>query len=141
MPTWELVAYDTEVREDRSREYTRSATLARMWEEIPRIQFTDSGHGIVFSARELAPRTRRKPTIRRMRHAEEHLARMRRERARRRSPCREREAELREGLIDIAGSCTSLPPDEHAAACLALVYGPDWRTELPAEALAGAHDR
>ena len=74
---WCLEAYDTELREARSREYTTSRRTADLWNLIPRIDFTDSGHGIVFQAR--PHRGARKPTIRRMDHATEHLARLRKE--------------------------------------------------------------
>lgn len=73
MPVWMLEAYDTEMREARCREYTTSERKAKKWEEIPRIQFTDSGHGIVFIATPKKPGTGRLPTIRRMEHADRHL--------------------------------------------------------------------
>lgn len=75
MSVWRLEAYDTEMREARCREYTTSRRMAEKWERIPRIQFTDSGHGIVFLA---TPHTgRREPTIRRMDWADKHLREIR----------------------------------------------------------------
>jgi hypothetical protein len=64
MSTWLLEAYGTDSRygdDVRFRAYTTSRKQAEAFNAIPRIQFTDSGHGIVFSAIELAPRTPRKP--------------------------------------------------------------------------------
>lgn len=50
--TWfALEVYDTEQRDVRCRRYTRSAKKAAAWERIPRIDFTDSGHGLVFTNR------------------------------------------------------------------------------------------
>ncbi len=48
-----LEAYNTDCRyrEDiRYREYTSSKRRAEAFEKIPKIQFSDSGHGICFSA-------------------------------------------------------------------------------------------
>jgi len=62
--TYELIGFNTDNRypEDvRWRRYTTSATKARQWERIRKIQFTDSGHGIVFSARKLPHRALRQP--------------------------------------------------------------------------------
>jgi hypothetical protein len=78
MSVWELEAYDTELRQARCREYTTSERMAVAWEEIPRIQFSDSGHGIVFNA--LPHSGRRKPTMRRMDHADRELRRLKAER-------------------------------------------------------------
>ncbi len=64
MPTWLLEGYgtDSRYRDDvRYRAYTTSRKRAEAFNRIPRIQFTDSGHGIVFLATELPPRTRRLP--------------------------------------------------------------------------------
>ena len=50
-----LEAYNTDSRyptDIRYREYTSSKKRAEAFDKIPKIQFTDSGHGIVFSARE-----------------------------------------------------------------------------------------
>ena len=51
---YELVAYNTDQRYDdvRYRRYTNSKKKAEAFEKIPKIQFTDSGHGIVFCTRE-----------------------------------------------------------------------------------------
>ena len=50
---YELIAYNTDCRYDdvRYRRYTSSEKEAKLFEQIPKIQFTDSGHGIVFSSR------------------------------------------------------------------------------------------
>lgn len=53
--TYELVAYNTDSRypdDVRYREYTSSKKRADLFNKIPRIPFSDSGHGIVFSVRE-----------------------------------------------------------------------------------------
>jgi len=52
---YELIAYNTDSRypqDVRYRTYTSSKRVAEIFNKIPKIQFTDSGHGIVFSARE-----------------------------------------------------------------------------------------
>ena len=52
---YELIAYNTDCRyqEDvRFREYTSSKKKADKFDNIPKIQFSDSGHGIVFQSRE-----------------------------------------------------------------------------------------
>jgi hypothetical protein len=62
--TWMLEAYGTDSRyadDVRYRAYTRSAKKAEAFRRIPRIQFTDRGHGIVFTATEVPPRTKRLP--------------------------------------------------------------------------------
>lgn len=67
MTTWLLVAFGTDSRyadDVRHRSYTTSRKKAEKFAAIPRIQFTDSGHGIVFHAEELPPRTRRLPVRR-----------------------------------------------------------------------------
>jgi len=54
---YELIAYNTDSRypdDVRYRSFTSSEKLARLFNLIPKIQFTDSGHGIVFSARPLS---------------------------------------------------------------------------------------
>lgn len=74
--TYELIGFNTDSRyrdDVRHREYTTSAAKADEFEKIPRIQFTDSGHGIVFQAREMAPGERRKEK-RRMSYVDEQLA-------------------------------------------------------------------
>jgi len=65
---YELVGYNTDSRYDdiRYREYTNNKKKAELFNKIPKMQFTDSGHGIVFEACELELRTRRKPTIKTM---------------------------------------------------------------------------
>lgn len=54
MPVWELVGYDTgdhgSATRERYRAYTTSQKTAELFCRIPKIQFTDSGHGIVFHA-------------------------------------------------------------------------------------------
>ena len=75
--TYELVAYNTDCRyqqDIRYREYTNSKKRAEQFNKIPKIQFTDSGHGIVFHSRELKFREHRKPTISILRdYVQEHL--------------------------------------------------------------------
>jgi len=64
--TYELLAYNTDCRyqqDIRYREYTNSKKKAELFNKIPKIQFTDSGHGIVFATREMKPRERRDKTI------------------------------------------------------------------------------
>lgn len=56
---WELSGYDTELRGDRFREYTASELRSLAWERLERIEFSDSGHGIVFIREEHSGR--RKP--------------------------------------------------------------------------------
>ncbi len=49
---YELLAYNTDSRyrdDVRYRKYTTSRKLAEAFGKIPKIQFTDSGHGIVFT--------------------------------------------------------------------------------------------
>lgn len=85
MTVWVLEGYDTGAHNYRGydgvrhREYTSSRRTAELFEQVPRIDFTDSGHGIVFSATE--HRGRRKP-VRRYEHVREHMARLRKERRR-----------------------------------------------------------
>lgn len=52
MTTWVLEAYDTERRTVVWRDFTTSKRKADAVRAMPKIQFTDSGHGIVFSATE-----------------------------------------------------------------------------------------
>lgn len=59
--TYECEAYDTDLRAVRCRFYTTGKKRADRWANLPRIQFTDSGHGIVFSAK--AHTGKRKGTI------------------------------------------------------------------------------
>ena len=78
MTTWLLEAFgtDSRYRDDvRHRSYTTSRKKAEAFGRIPRIQFSDSGHGIVFHALELPPRTRRLPERRGLaEYIREHLA-------------------------------------------------------------------
>ena len=63
MTVYLLEAYNTDSRypdDVRYREYTTSKRRAEAFAKIPKIQFTDSGHGIAFSARE--HKGARKPT-------------------------------------------------------------------------------
>lgn len=63
MASWELLAYSTALRTDiRYRAYTRSRAVAEKFTKIPRINFTDSGHGIVFYAYEMRLGEQRKLT-------------------------------------------------------------------------------
>lgn len=77
---YELVAYNTDCRypqDIRYREYTISKKKAEIFEKIPKIQFTDSGHGIVFHAREMKSREGRKQTISTLRdYVKEHTTRV-----------------------------------------------------------------
>ncbi len=64
MTTWLLEACGTDSHygdDVRYRAYTTSRKRAEAFGRIPRIQFTDSGHGIVFHATELLPRRKRLP--------------------------------------------------------------------------------
>lgn len=73
MNVWELIGFNTDSRyrdDVLHREYTTSRKKADLFEQIPKIQFTDSGHGIVFHAVE--HRGRRLPT-RRMDYVREQL--------------------------------------------------------------------
>jgi hypothetical protein len=65
MPTWMLEGYSTDRRSEdvRYRSYTTSQKKAEAFRRIPKIRFTDSGHGIVFSAFETTGQPR-KPIIR-----------------------------------------------------------------------------
>jgi len=53
MAVWELIGFNTDQRYDdvRWREYTTSKRKAERFAKIPKLQFSDSGHGIVFNAR------------------------------------------------------------------------------------------
>lgn len=63
MTVWCLEVYDTEMREARTRKYTRSQRTADTWKRIPKVQFTDSGHGLIFTATPHPYGGRRLPTI------------------------------------------------------------------------------
>jgi len=71
-----LEAYNTDCRypnDIRYREYTSSKKKAEAFNKIPKIQFSDSGHGIVFCSREHSGQ--RKPIILILRdYVREHLA-------------------------------------------------------------------
>lgn len=70
---WVLLGYSTDTRGEggvRHREYTTSERKAERFARIPRLDFTDSGHGIVFVAE--PHRGPRKP-IRRMDYVREHM--------------------------------------------------------------------
>lgn len=81
MTTWELLGYGTDVRyapDVRYRSYTTSATTASMFNRIPKIQWQDSGHGIVFSAK--AYSGRKKPNVYAVEdYVREHMDRLRAE--------------------------------------------------------------
>jgi len=64
MATWVLEARSTDQRSDdvRWREYTTSKRRADDFAKIPKIQFSDSGHGVVFTAYQC--RGPRKPIVR-----------------------------------------------------------------------------
>lgn len=72
---WELIAFNTDCRyrqDVRYREYTASGRKAEAFDKIPRIQFTDSGHGIEFSASE--HKGARKPLVSTLReYVQKHL--------------------------------------------------------------------
>ena len=82
MSVWVLEGHDTGAHNHagydgvRHREYTTSKRTAELFGQIPRIQFTDSGHGIVFDAS--LHSGRRKPT-RRMPYVAEQMALLRRQ--------------------------------------------------------------
>lgn len=62
MSVWLLEAYATDSRygaDVRYRAYTTSRKKAEAFARIPRIQFSDSGHGIVFHATEWPRRAKR----------------------------------------------------------------------------------
>lgn len=74
---WELIGYGTDSRysdDVRHREYTSSRKKAELFARIPRIQFTDSGHGVVFVAR---PHKGRRGPTRSMDYVREQLALLR----------------------------------------------------------------
>ena len=81
MSVWVLEGFNTDSRyrdDIRHREYTTSKRTADLFNQIPKIQFTDSGHGIVFAA---SPHSGRKLPTRRMEYVSEQMARLRREAA------------------------------------------------------------
>jgi hypothetical protein len=73
MAVWVLEGFGTDSRHPddiRHREYTSSRRTAELFEQIPRIQFTDSGHGIVFQAR---PHSGRRRPVRHMEYVREQM--------------------------------------------------------------------
>ena len=78
MTVYLLEGYNTDSRymdDIRYRAYTTSKKKADAFNKIPKIQFTDSGHGIVFSASEY--RGKQKPTRYELdRYVREHLERL-----------------------------------------------------------------
>lgn len=65
MTVYCLEARNTQNWQDvRYRAYTTSAKRAAAFERIPKIKFTDSGHGIVFTQHEHARGMRREPNVR-----------------------------------------------------------------------------
>ena len=70
---YELIAFNTESYLGiRYREYTASKKKADLFNKIPKIQFTDSGHGIVFMASEFSGK--KKPKIHELSHyVDKHL--------------------------------------------------------------------
>lgn len=60
---YELRVFNTDRRYNddiRYRQYTSSRTLAKYFEKIPKIRFSDSGHGIVFG---IYPKPTGKPRL------------------------------------------------------------------------------
>ncbi len=79
MSVWELTGYSTESYGDvaiRHREYTTSKRTATLFAQVPRIDFTDSGHGIVFVAE---PHQGKRKPVRLMEHVATHMAQLRRD--------------------------------------------------------------
>lgn len=76
---WELIGYSTENRSNgldiRYRKYTTSDKLAKRFEQIPKLQFTDSGHGIVFYARPYSG-SKKEPIFAIEKYVKEQLARI-----------------------------------------------------------------
>lgn len=87
MSVWVLEGYDTGAHNCAGydgichREYTTSERKAELFNEVPRIQFTDSGHGIVFRARLKRPGEGRQRPVH-MEHVRQHMARLRAEKRR-----------------------------------------------------------
>jgi hypothetical protein len=66
---WMLEGWSTEERGEhavRYRAYTTSEKRAAEFEQIPKLQFSDSGHGVVFSAIPCTGRRKDKPEKRDM---------------------------------------------------------------------------
>lgn len=86
MTVYVLLGISTEEhgpRAVRHREYTTSEKTARLFAQIPKLGFTDSGHGIVYTAARKPP-GKRLPELRDSPHVREHMARLRAEEAERR---------------------------------------------------------
>jgi len=79
MSVWCCIGYSTEEQGEnkiRHRVYTQSEITAEAWRRIPRIDFTDSGHGIAFTS--YAHNGKRKlEKLDLYRHVDEHLPRLR----------------------------------------------------------------
>jgi len=75
---YELIGYNTDQRYNdvRYREYTISKKKAELFSQIPKIQFTDSGHGIVFSARPHKGKKKPRVTVL-LDYVEENLSKLR----------------------------------------------------------------
>lgn len=82
MAVWVLEGYDTGAHNYagydgiRHREYTTSKRKADLFSRIPKIRFTDSGHGIVFYA---TPHSGKRLPTRRMDYVREQMALLTRE--------------------------------------------------------------
>lgn len=80
---YELVGFNTDSRfqsDVRWRQYTTSKKRAEEFEHIRKIQFSDSGHGIVFDAREVPAGELRKPDVGILReYVRDELRRIKRE--------------------------------------------------------------
>jgi hypothetical protein len=77
MARYELIAFSTEEHGEnavRFRKFSTSDNEAEAWRMIPRIDFTDSGHGIVFQARRLEAAEKRKPQKNRYGETERYAA-------------------------------------------------------------------
>lgn len=74
---YELLGISTENYNDvRWREYTTSKKKAARFSQIPRIQFSDSGHGIEFFVTEHARCHPNRPVVREVwAHVEKHMVR------------------------------------------------------------------
>lgn len=101
MTTWLLEGFGTDRRysdDVRYRAYTSSKRKAEAFNQIPKIQFTDSGHGVVFCATEVKPGARRlEPRYVLDEYVREHLERIKTEAAEAQRAARKRptQAQLR----------------------------------------------
>ena len=80
---YELRAYNTDCRyygsDIRYRAYTTSEKRAKMFNQIPKIQFYDSGHGICFMSRECKFGEKRKPLVHVLNsYVSEHMSKLNR---------------------------------------------------------------